>query len=381
METTQPSFQNENPVESTWKPDPGFHALETTGKLSTSGFHAVSMWFPIHGNSAIRAVVWYQNCLCSYRIRKKSTNAGTLNSEYRSQLFYKDEEPGQSECDPSTSSNLGLYKRAIKIRNSKESEIEGVILEDIFSCSKYLINGVDLYLKLYRNNVSFVLLSAEDNRQYRIKINDAILKCMRVKVDPGIIIAHSKILENESARYQFLKSEVKTHVVAKDSNLMVWDIVWPNATPRIIVLGLIESSSLNGDLTKNPLYFDHFNCIEVGIYVNGESFPHRPFKTDFAKKLYSTAFQSLFTVCPSICKSKELVIDDQDFALGYSLYAFSLEPIYFDQEHVNLVKQANIRIEMRFGTPLTETVTCVAFAEFNEEITIDKTRDVRLIQP
>lgn len=325
-----------------------------------------------------------QTCNFPYKSYIKcilSTSTGVLSHEYRSQMYYKDDNPGENACDPYLTANFGLYTRALKIKESREFELEGQILEDVFQLRKYLINGVDIYMKLYRNNSSFVIMSDENNIQYKIKINDAILKCMRVKVDPGVIVAHSKILENKVARYQFLKSEVKTHVIARDSSSMVWDNVWPNATPRVIVLGLVESASLNGDLKKNPLYFDHFNCTEVGVYINGESFPHRPYKLDFSKGLYSSAFQGMFTIYSSTETKNELSIDNEDFAHGYALYAFSLEPVYFDQEHVNLVKQANIRIEIRFATPLTEAVTCVAFAEFNAEINIDKTRDVHLIQP
>ena len=304
-----------------------------------------------------------------------------LNSQCQSQLYYKDENPGSSHCDPSTSSNLGLYKRSNVIKGSREFELEGTLLEDVFAIRKYLINGVDLYIKLNRNPTSFVLMTPEVDKVYKLKITDAVLKCLRIKVDPGVIIAHSKKLESKPARYQFMKSEVKTYNIPKDSSLMVWDNAWPNAVPKSVVIGLVSSAGLNGSLTRNPLFFSNFNVTSVGLYINGETYPHQPYKLDFDKKQYATAYQALFDVSELGGTREGLNIQQSDFAEGYALYVFSLAPGYFSQDHVNLIKQANTRLEIRFAQPLSEAVTCVALSEFNAELTIDKTRDVHMIQP
>lgn len=53
---------------------------------------------------------------------------------------------------------------------------------------KYLINGVDIYMKLFRSATPFMLMSSESSPNYRLKILDIAFKTARVKLDPGGII-------------------------------------------------------------------------------------------------------------------------------------------------------------------------------------------------
>jgi hypothetical protein len=55
---------------------------------------------------------------------------------------------------------------------------------------KYLIQGVDLYIKLYRSSHPFVMMSGEVNPNYKLQIMDAVFKTCKVKVDSGVVVNH-----------------------------------------------------------------------------------------------------------------------------------------------------------------------------------------------
>lgn len=43
-------------------------------------------------------------------------------------------------------------------------------MEYIFDLDKYLINGVDIYIKLFRSNASFTIMSDESTPAYKLEL-------------------------------------------------------------------------------------------------------------------------------------------------------------------------------------------------------------------
>ena len=66
----------------------------------------------------------------------------------------------------------------------------------------------------------------------------------------------------------------------------------------------------------------------------------------------------------------------EDYPNGYVLYAFDLSPDLAEEGHFNLAKQGTVRVELKFGTALPNTVTVVAYAEFENVIEIDRNRNI-----
>ena len=68
-------------------------------------------------------------------------------------------------------------------------------------------------------------------------------------------------------------------------------------------------------------------------------------------------------------------ITREEFGEGYTLFAFDLTPDLCDG-HSNLIKTGNLRIEMQFTTSLRTTTNIVVYAEFDNIIEIDRSRNV-----
>ena len=71
----------------------------------------------------------------------------------------------------STGTNNGLFTRAEMISSSKHLDLQGPIFHDLFSMSRYLINQVDVKIKMYRSSTNFCLLTGDTN-DYRLNIED-----------------------------------------------------------------------------------------------------------------------------------------------------------------------------------------------------------------
>jgi hypothetical protein len=112
--------------------------------------------------------------------------------------------------------------------------------------------------------------------------------------------------------------------------------------------------------------------------VNGESIPARPMKIDVgANNNCVTPFVNLYEVAEKWNKDSGLNISRSMFNEGYAVYVFSLVPSDLGEDYINLVRQGSVRSEMKFAPNTTETLDCLAYAEFPALIEIDQSRDIR----
>ena len=67
---------------------------------------------------------------------------------------------------------------------------------------------------------------------------------------------------------------------------------------------------------------------------------------------------------------------DQYGGNGYALYAFDLTADLGEDDHFSLLRQGSVRLALKFAQALPQTVTVVAYAEFENVIEIDRDRNV-----
>ncbi|KAL6416707.1 hypothetical protein ACFW04_011470 [Cataglyphis niger] len=207
--------------------------------------------------------------------------------------------PGRmDEPVESKTANSALVRRAHYIRERRTLDLIGHLHCDVFNQDKFLINGVEVRLRLVRSKDSFCLMD-NNGTSSKIHILDASLLVRRAKISAGLLLAHARMLSKVTAKYLLTKIEVKTFtihsgVVAESIRL---DNVILEQLPKRIIVGLF-AFDLTPDLSAN--------------------------------------------------------------------YA----------GHWNLVKHGSLRLEVRFEKALAETVNCIIYAEFDNVIEIDSSRQV-----
>jgi len=60
------------------------------------------------------------------------------------------------------------------------------------------------------------------------------------------------------------------------------------------------------------------------------------------------------------------------------LYAYDLTADLAEDDHFNLVKHGKVRLALKFSAALEQTVTVIAYAEFDNVIEIDRDRNLLL---
>ena len=146
--------------------------------------------------------------------------------------------------------------------------------------------------------------------------------------------------------------------------------------PKRVIIGLVENTAFNGDSTKNPFHFQHFDTDFLALYMDGVQIPSKALQPDFQNELYARSYASLFTGTGFMNQDRGNHITWEDYGDGYTLFAFDLTPDLSDGGHFNVVKHGILRLELHFKTQLAVTVNAIVYAEFDNIIEIDKARNV-----
>ena len=82
----------------------------------------------------------------------------------------------------------------------------------------------------------------------------------------------------------------------------------------------------------------------------------------------------MFAGTAKLCKG--LYISREDYFDGYALYAFDLTSDLGEDNHFSLARQGSVRLSLKVSAALANTVTAVAYAEFENVIEVDRDRNV-----
>ncbi|KAK7576271.1 hypothetical protein V9T40_012557 [Parthenolecanium corni] len=304
-------------------------------------------------------------------------NYGTdsKNTHLTNALYY----PDTSGKMINFATNTGLAKRKLLAAMSAPIELLGPIHCDVMNMEKYLINGVEVKLKFVRTRDSFSVMAAEGN--YKVKILDACLKIRKVKINPAILLAHSKNLERFNAKYPITRVETKVATISTGLASFSCNNIIMGQIPKRIIIGFVSNRTYNGDFTNNPYNFEHFQLNHLCLYVDGQQVPSKPLQPDYANNIYSECYNTLFTGTDIFYgNSYNHNITKEDYIGGYTLYAFDLtsDLSASNNGHWNLIRHGSIMVDLKFAVPLAEAVNMILYAEFDNVIEIDKRRNVSI---
>lgn len=103
--------------------------------------------------------------------------------------------------------NTGYQSRKRMCANGNIFELYGHLHCDVFNQNKYMINGVEIAIRLVKQKADFCLISTA---AATFEITEANLFVRKVKINPSILVAHARTLAVCPARYPITRVEIKT---------------------------------------------------------------------------------------------------------------------------------------------------------------------------
>ncbi|XP_065446047.1 uncharacterized protein F54H12.2-like [Chrysemys picta bellii] len=245
----------------------------------------------------------------------------TLATQFSAGLFYKDT-AGQHEETELDGGNLGFVRRAKLTARSRTVELLGHLHSDLFFQEKLLLNGVDVKIKLTRSKDAFCLMGSAAEG-FKLRIVSASLFVKKVRVAPGVRLGHAEALLTANAKYPVDRVGMKVFSIPAGSRI-----------------------------------------------------PTKPLQPDFEAGRCVREYMNLVQTAGKHMKDRSLLIDREEFAQGYTLFAFDLSPDQECADHYSLIKTGNLRAEIRFGRALTVTVNMIVYGVFDNVIEINQRRNV-----
>ena len=271
-----------------------------------------------------------------------------------------------------------VAKRKALINKSKICELAGALRLDFFNQPKYLIPGVNVKVTLHRSRELFPF--ADGTGSPTIQIGSAKLYVRRVRVSPSVIKGHEIGLRKKNIIYPYTRSQVITYTVAAGSHSHFRDNIFSSPLmPKFVVVGMVKSVSFTGSAAaSNPFEFDHFNVQSIGLFRDGQSLPYRElyqpnFKNGICVRDY---MRSIIHNTQHMNTNLNNGITLEDFASGkYALFTFNLTPD-FDIYQTQMARDANLRLELKFRSPLAEAINVIVYGTFDTQIQITQDREV-----
>ena len=276
-------------------------------------------------------------------------------------------------------SNTGLRERTKMISNSRSFDLKGRLHIDMLLQERLLPNNLAVKITLVRAEPQFSLMSFETTvNGYDIVIEEAVLEARKVRLAAEEQMRLEKVLAGPGAKYPITHAVTRHFTISSGTSTADLEALFMGQIPNKVVLGMISNDAFSGDWKKNPYRFQHFGLNSACLIVDGRHVPAQPMMPDFSKGLYAECYQSLMKACAQYPNDSSNGITADQYEDGSCFLAFDLT---HDEsgDGVNYTtprRMGTVRASLRFANTLTETITVVAFGQYDNIVTIDKHRSV-----
>ncbi len=302
---------------------------------------------------------------------------GAKTTQLQSAGYYKD----NGEMDKVTEGS-GNLRRQLLFSESKLVEFEAPLHVDFYNQEIFLLNNIPFRQKMYRARTPFVLLSEETENEYKLVIEDIVMRMLYVRPSPGVILGHNKVLKIAPALYPFTRCLIQTHTLASGLGSFSIDGLFNNVRLDLVVVAMLSGKAFNADIRSNSFYYRPFDLREIALYVNDESIGGRPMKieSDDQGRQTMIPFVNIYVAIVRLDEDSGLYLERGDFE-NHAFFVFPLSVQLQNTDHSQLIKHGNLLLEGRFNQAIGETITIIIYAEFASLLEVDLSRKIKLHQP
>lgn len=272
--------------------------------------------------------------------------------------------------------NNGLHKRYRETHSSKEFELIGGLNIDVCHQERYWPNGIEMKLRLHRQNRKFTLMSAAD--EFKIEIRDIYLLMRKAKPSPGVLLGHADGMLKMPAKFPITRRQCKAYSLAEGLRDVQHDNLVLGQLPKRVVVAMVDADAFSGTNTKNPYNFKHNNVTHVQLLVDGEPVRTQAIQPNIAAGSYLPAYETLYRGLNNMDGDRGTIIKRVDWDKGYSLFAFDLTADMDSDDRYSLIKHGNLRLEMKFAEALDRAVNILVYLEFTNTIEVTSDRHVSI---
>jgi hypothetical protein len=342
----------------------------TTEALSTTNLFMHSMFdvLELYLNSKLVSSKNYYN-YCAYLLTHLSYSKDYKSDILKTALYTLD-----SNVNVAGPTSSGWAERKLFIDKSKSLELCSPLFEDFLLQNKWVINNVDVLLKLKRAPVAFSLLATVEGN-FNIEIQESVFYAKRIFIQQKILELHEKHLEREKALYPYISNQIKILTIPANASNAIFENIFPsNRLPRLILFGICESESVNGKITKNGFNFGPNSVSQISVSIDNVQLDYRTLSLNYSQGQYLLAYYNLIQTLN--LENKSIGIDRNSYIDGSCFYAYRLNSGESNLQGNEML--GNLKIEITLSTPTTKQLSLILLSQTPSLISIDKYRTVEL---
>lgn len=324
----------------------------------------------------------YKAILESYLSRSRAN----IETQLKSGLFEKDTAAKMDESVESfnkntdtakRNGNAGLNSRFLKTQQSRLFECLVPLHVDIFNQGKLIVlNNMELKIILRQQSEKFSLMASTNTNDYEIIIDSALLIVPHVEISPPVLEAQKLALSKMNAKFPYTATEMKFFTFGRERSDLSIQNFYTGRVPKKIIFGMVDNSSFTGDLKRNPFNFGNYYINNIALRLDGETLPYENFSMNFEARHTGQAYYSLLDSIGKLTTFDDLIFNQDDFSNGYCIFGFNLKASHGDC--YDLVKNGTISLEIKLSRATTESVTLIAYFQFDNLIEITENKTVIL---
>jgi hypothetical protein len=237
---------------------------------------------------------------------------------------------------------------------------------------------------------SFCLMGAAAT--YKVVIEDMRLYIKRSHIAAGVLNAHRLTNRTQSFKWPLQRVQIYTNTISTGLTSHVITNLFPDQTPKSLIIGFVENVSTTGAFDKNPYNFKHFDVSNLQLQRASKQYPLQPYKQTWGPRAYGRAYYDLMKFMGRAKGNDVLNISLDEYAKGSTLFASTTSSIIAiaiiikstsslivdlkadssstSEGTFDVVTHDPVSLHLTFGTPLTTTVTCVMYAVFDNMMEI-----------
>ena len=199
-------------------------------------------------------------------------------------------------------------------------------------------------------------------------------------MDQAVSDATELLLLKSPAIYPIRRVECKSLAIPGGLSNTRMDNIFSGLIPKSFVFGLVDSNAYTGKGELNPYNFKHYKVTNVSLSVNGEEIPFKQLVLDYTSLDsldFIQAYNTLFSGTGKMYANMGLDISRDDYANGYTLYAFDLTPDMCNTtDYFNAVQRGSLSVAITFEGNTEKAIAMVCYGDFENVIRIDSQRNV-----
>lgn len=309
----------------------------------------------------------------SYLESLLSRSSDALNTHMSSSLFYLDT---PAHITSSTDDNAGFKKRKDLLSAGKAVEMYGRLKCDLFDQPLLFPNGIDLRIKLTFAPESFFMWFPNDVISAKLHVMDASLYVKQVAINPGVLMAHAKILSQTNAHYPLKRVEMKAFTVSPSGRSLSLNSVCTGKLPSYICFTMVRNIDFNGNFLTNPFALIHKSVTNLSIFVNADEHRFGPMDFHTRDVHFAFAYHSIFTGSGIGSKNAGNLITPEFYSHGAWMVCADLTPDASGNiAHTSIPNNGVLRVEATFGHEIDVALTCLCLLEYDAVLEVNKERN------